>query len=339
MNVELRYVIHYCFLRKMKGDEILIEMQMAYGRNAPSRSSIFLWLSKFKNGKTDVDDEPRDGRPKFQENSIAIIDALDKEPYASTYRLEELTNSPQSTIWCILTSELHYKLSFCKWIPYKISDDIRQKRVEIAHSMLQVLTSEKISRMDIVTGDESWFYWSYEQTQIWLPENSERPQIPKPTIGLQKTLFSIYFSLRGIILIDNLEPKAKFNATYFVEQILPKIDSFYREFRPKNGAKNVFLHVDNARPHNAKISRFKMSEYGLKRMEHPPYSPDLAPCDFWLFGYIKEKLKGSHFTSQNELKNAICQILANISKEEISSVYDEWIARLNTVIEKGGDYI
>lgn len=339
MNAELRYVIHYCFLRHMTGDEILIEMRRAYGRNAPSRSSIFLWLQKFSNGKKDIDDEPRDGRPKFQENAIAIIDALDKEPYASTNRLEELTNIPQSTVWRILKKDLKYNLCFCKWVPYKISDEIRQKRVEMAQSMLEILTSESISWNDIITGDESWFYWSYEQVQMWLPENSERPQIPKPTIGLKKTLFSIYFSLRGIIIFDDLEQKGRFNAKYFVEQILPKIDSFYRGFRPKNRAKNVFLHLDNAKPHNAKISKYKIDEYGLIRMEHPPYSPDLAPCDFWLFGFLKEKLKGSHFTSQDELKQSIWQILENISENEISSVYDEWIFRLNAVIEKEGNYL
>lgn len=58
-------------------------------------------------------------------------------------------------------------------------------------------------------------------------QNSERPHIPKPTIGLQKALFSIYFSLRRIFLVDNLGPKENFNATYFVEQVLPEIDSFF----------------------------------------------------------------------------------------------------------------
>lgn len=207
--------------------------------------------------------------------------------------------------------------------------------------MLNLLTSEKVFHDDIITGDESWFYWSYKQTQIWLPEISSRPLIPKTTIGMKKKrfFFSIYFGKRRIILIDDLQQGTKFNATYFIENILPKIDSFYRSFRQKNGAKNVILNLDNSRLHNAKMSSFKMNQYGIKRMEHPPYSPDISPCDFWLFGFIKEKLKGCHFTSQDELKNAIGEILQEISEEEFSSVYEEWIQRLNLVIERGGEYI
>lgn len=92
-------------------------------------------------------------------------------------------------------------------------------------------------------------------------------------------------------------------------------------------------------PHNSAISKEKISDFGLIRLKKPPYSPDICPCDFWLFGYIKEKLKGNHFTSQEELKNAIIQILNEITKEQLLSVYQEWIERLNNVIEREGDYL
>ena len=154
-------------------------MNKAYGPNAPCCATIFLSLKKFREGKTDIDDELRGGRP--------TIDA-----YASTHRLKELIGIKQSLVWKILTSDLHFKLHFCKWVPYKITDGIQQKRVEMAQSMLNVLTSEKISHNDIITGDESWFYWSYEQTPIWLPETSNSPLIPKPTIGMKPPLFHLF---------------------------------------------------------------------------------------------------------------------------------------------------
>ena len=40
---------------------------------------------------------------------------------------------------------------------------------------------------------------------------------------------------------------------------------------------------------------------GLKTLPHPPYSPDLAPCDFWLFSRIKDELRGKRFSTNEEL--------------------------------------
>lgn len=337
--MEFRFVIHYCYLRGLSGDQTLNEMEKAYNHNVPGRATVFRWLKKFKEGKMDIDDEPRSGKPPIQENKLAILNALEKEPYASTYRIEELTGINQSTVWTTLTHQMHYKLFICKWVPYKIDNKIKEKRVELSKLILDTLNKGAGNWSNIITGDESWFFWRYDKQQQWLPENSERPQIPKANIGSEKSLFSIYFSARGVIVCDSLPKNARFNSSYFVETILPQIESFYKKFRPSNGCKNVILHIDNARPHNSLISKAKIEEFGLKRMKHPPYSPDLSPCDFWLFGYLKEKLKGNHFTCQEDLKNKIIQILNEIPKNQFNSVYEEWIKRLKQVIKTGGEYI
>ena len=189
MNPELRYVIHYCFLRKLTGDETLCEMEKAYGRNAPSRASIFNWFKKFKDGKKDIDDAPRSGKPQNQEYKLLILDALEKEPHASTIRLEDITGINKSTIWNILTDQMHYKLYISKWIPYPIREDIKEKRVKMAVDILNVLEKGETAWMDTITGDESWFFWAYEHDQQWLPEGSERPKIPKPNIWIKKRYF------------------------------------------------------------------------------------------------------------------------------------------------------
>jgi histone-lysine N-methyltransferase SETMAR len=52
------------------------------------------------------------------------------------------------------------------------------------------------------------------------------------------------------------------------------------------------LHFDNAPIDCIGPVRDRMTTAELDRMEHPPYGPDLAPCDFFLFGHIKGKLVG-----------------------------------------------
>ena len=67
--------------------------------------------------------------------------------------------------------------------------------------------------------------------------------------------------------------------------------------------------------HNSKMTREKTEELGFKRAPHPPYSPDIAPSDFFLFGYVKEKLKGYKFKSRDDLKDKILEILSNINTD------------------------
>ena len=75
-----------------------------------------------------------------------------------------------------------------------------------------------------------------------------------------------------------------------------------------------------------------------KRVEHPPFSPDLAPSDFFLFGALKEKLSGSCFSGTEDLISKIREIFENISKETLVSVYENWSRRLSWVIENHGEY-
>jgi histone-lysine N-methyltransferase SETMAR len=57
----------------------------------------------------------------------------------------------------------------------------------------------------------------------------------------------------------------------------------------------VVLLQDNARPHTAALTQPKLEQLGWKTLEHPPYSPDLSPCDFQVFGPLNEALGGQRF--------------------------------------------
>jgi hypothetical protein len=77
----------------------------------------------------------------------------------------------------------------------------------------------------------------------------------------------------------------------------------------------------------------------MKRTPHPPYSPDLAPLDFFLFGYVKRKLMGYRAESESELLVRIRVILAEIPREVLNAVFLEWMDRLRKCIDTNGDYV
>jgi len=57
---------------------------------------------------------------------------------------------------------------------------------------------------------------------------------------------------------------------------------------------------DNARPHTARLTLETVEQLGLEVLLHPPYSPDLAPSDYHLFGPMKKMLGGQKFASDTE---------------------------------------
>jgi transposase len=108
--------------------------------------------------------------------------------------------------------------------------------------------------------------------------------------------------------------------------------------RRRRSLKGIVIHLDNARPHNSKESTQVLQDTKARRASHPPYSPDLAPSDFFLFGALKEKLAGSSFSGPDDLISAIHQKFGEFTKDTLLRVYKNWAMRLQWVIEHDGEY-
>ena len=74
-------------------------------------------------------------------------------------------------------------------------------------------------------------------------------------------------------------------------------------------------------------------------MKHPAFSPDVAPSDFGLFGTVKDKLAGVSHETIEDLQEHIIQILTDFDQEFWESLFNQWIARLEKLIEVKGDYV
>jgi hypothetical protein len=77
----------------------------------------------------------------------------------------------------------------------------------------------------------------------------------------------------------------------------------------------------------------------MKRAPHPAFSPDLAPPDFHLFGKIKTALMGAAFDSEQSLLDGVLGVVNAISREELESVFEPWLSRLDQCMQRDGDYV
>jgi len=115
-----------------------------------------------------------------------------------------------------------------------------------------------------------------------------------------KVLASIFSDQDGILLIDYLPNDQTINAEYYLS-LLAQLKDILKEKRRGKFNKGVFFSHDNAPAHQALATQKKLAYLGFQYLEHPPYSPDLAPSDYHLFPGLKKQLKGSHFSSDAEV--------------------------------------
>ena len=73
---------------------------------------------------------------------------------------------------------------------------------------------------------------------------------------------------------------------------------------------------------------------GIKTIAQPPYSPDLVPCDFWLF----PKLRGCCYETIEEMKEAVTKVIDTPTQEDFHRASQKFLERYNKCIAAGGDH-
>lgn len=101
----------------------------------------------------------------------------------------------------------------------------------------------------------------------------------------------------------------------------------------------VILHQDNAPAHRAHSTLLEINLLGFELLEHPPYSPDLAPMDFRVFPGVKKMLRGQHFETSSELQRVTQKVVSGFSSEWYNDIFMKWIYRHRKCVATRGDYI
>lgn len=140
-----------------------------------------------------------------------------------------------------------------------------------------------------------------------------------------------FFRSTGLVQAVKLEGQKSVTALWYTTQCLPKV----LENSSKTG---ILLHHDNASSHSASLTSQFLVKNKIKTIPHPPYSPDLAMCDFWLFSGLKRSLRGHSFRSEEELDSAVFEYFYSIPESDWRGAFDMWRSRMEKCIEAKGDY-
>jgi len=98
------------------------------------------------------------------------------------------------------------------------------------------------------------------------------------------------------------------------------------------------LHHGKAPGHTALSIWELLPKNNIPVLSHPPYSPDLVPCNFYLFPKLKSKLKGHHFGKMENIQKIVTDELHTLKKNDFQYCYDQWKKSWNHCVTFQGSY-
>lgn len=254
-------------------------------------------------------------------------------------------------------SSIHRILKDEKFHPYKLQlrQELkpvdRDKRVEHAISMLDLIDSSSFLD-NVLFSDEAHFhkhgsvnkqdfrYWCQENPRWYREAPLHSPRVTVwAAIGCRGIVGPIFFdeNLNGVNYLQMLQ-----------QQFLPAVEGKLNFFSLISGDPDLVFMQDGAPPHWAVAVRNWLDEnFALRWMGRgspsspapfawPPYSPDLTPCDFFLWGWIKSQVYTTPVASMVELRQRIERAFENLPQQMINNAIGAYRTRLEYCLEVHG---
>ena len=235
-----------------------------------------------------------------------------------------------------------------RWIPHKLPESQRLARLKMSKELLKEYSNADPRRLyEKFTGDETWIGYNEPErksaTCTWVGKNddgSRKPPSKKARSDRfgRKVLYTIFFDAHGSVAQICLPKGQRVTGEYYAITYLAAVEQHYKERCPSTICKGLRILHDNARPHKTRLVKDTLDSLGVVELQHPPYSPDLSLCDFWLFNNLELHMSGRDFVTNHKLGSAIFQYLKAIPKEEYKKTFHKWLERLELCIQNKGEY-
>lgn len=345
---EYRQIIKHLVSEGKSAKQIDDDFARIYGDRKPSYTTVKKWVAHFKTGHTSLQDEPRSGRPKnaLSPQMEAKIEALVlNNRKISINSVVEAVGSSYFTVYNYVTKNLGFKKMNARWVPNKLTEAQKTERVRVARSILRQWSSQWAElKTKLITSDETWICYETPHNRLssreWRIDGEKPPEISRIQSNRKKMMMTVFWDARGPILFDYFVQNSSkgMNAEYY-ESILTKLMVELAKKRRGIRKRGPLLLIDNAPIHKApRISEF-LNKKGFKKLDHPPYSPDLAPSDFYLFKALKTWLRGQKFTDSKELQESVEAWFDSKSSEWYEQAFDRLKERFKHVIQIRGEYL
>jgi hypothetical protein len=147
-----------------------------------------------------------------------------------------------------------------------------------------------------------------------------------------------FFDIDGIIHKEFASPGHTVNAKFYCDVLRRLRENMSRKRPGKWRTNNWVLHHDNAPAYTALAVQHFLASKNMTVVPHLPYSPDLAPCDFFLFPKMKIKLKGRRFDTVEEIQAESQKVLKTLTQKDFQDSFRSWQKRWDRCVRSKGGY-
>lgn len=344
----------------ISSDKSCRSVQLAYKReykskNAPMRDTIHAIYEKFKRTGSVLDDvaghSGRKPTETTEENIQKVAEIFKRSPRKSIRKAAQEAGMKRSSVHRILKRDLNlfaYKIQTHQ----PLSEASKAKRIDFANNVSDMAENLEIDVGDIWFTDEAHFYLDgFVNKQNWRFWGSTNPHITESrSLHPKRTTAWAAISSKGIIgpfFIEETVTSARYKnilQNFFIPALQGMMESTDLE--------SAWFQQDGARPHRTdevfeviseyfgnRVMALDYKEFNEEGIDWPPYSPDLNPCDFFLWGYLKDRVYANRPRTILELKDAISDEIQSIPAETFRKVAENFGHRIRHVIEiEGGHF-
>ncbi len=322
-KTDQRIMIKFMTVQNMRPIDIWWRLRHVHGTQTLCQVSVRNWVRKFEaNPQLSCLDKAHPGCPRFAQTQRKINSVrrfLGEDARHSIREIAVLCGISVGTAHRIVTKELKLHKIASRFVPKILTDDQKQRRLQAARNNLQRLVDKPLLLRNIVTGDESWVH-CYElnvkqRDMVWIGPQEQRPMKALHGRSTKKVMLTTFFDDTACVHHKYTQKSVN---RYTYTRILAHLHEKLRRKRPSmwhqgfGRERAVILLHDNATPHRALHTRAHLRATGVTTLEHPPYSPDMSPCDYFLFPCLKKELRGRRFANVDALKDKVDRVLREI---------------------------
>ncbi|UYV62392.1 hypothetical protein LAZ67_2000365 [Cordylochernes scorpioides] len=316
-----------------------------YGDAVMSRRRVFEWYKRFKEGREETAGNESSGRPSTSttpEKADKVLELVREDRRITVREVAEKAGISFGSTQSIMKDILGVRRLNAVLVPKDLTFDQKNARKETASLNLEATTDDPELLKRVITGDEIWIYGfdseTTQQASEWRFKNKPRPKKARKAPSKVKVMLTVFFDYQGIVHHKFQQQGSTITADSY-PGVLRRLREAIRQKRPELWrSKSWILHHDNAPAHTAlKISKF-LQDHSTSVLPQPPYSPELAPCDFFLFGNLKKKVKGSEISEHRRDQSGIEEGHEGDPENRLPEVFCRLEKRWLKCIAANGDY-
>lgn len=318
--------------------------------DVPARKTVSDLVAKFEETGSVADRMESVVGPRVTARTPEAVDAArevveEDQQLVSTRRLSQAIGVSQATAHRIMNEDLNlfpYKLQTVQPLP----NDAPARRSDFANLILEAVDENRLNLSNVWFTDEAHFwlggYVNRQNYRIWGTE--------RPTVAVVKPLHPEKLTVWCAVSSDCVLGPYFFDSTVNTDRYIEMLKSkFLPEAYGEGMIADFWFQQDGAPPHRTHaVFDFLHQHFGSRviaqgfpnriqgGIDWPPYSPDLNPLDFFLWGYLKDRIYRDRPKSLDELRKAIENEIRAISGDMLQRVIEGFEHRLRHVITAGG---